>query len=182
MTTATRTRRPAPTFDHLLKRKPRTKTLYFSDSEDLNAEFTAAQAAWSMAMIDTEAKVEQKKTKAELDKVIEKLKADPETRVVKLQGIGNGKYERLQRQFPPSKEQIEEWESQSAKYETPKPQFDEDEFYPALLSVCAVEPAMTVEQAKELSEEWSGGDMAQLVGTAIALCQGSSAVDLNLGN
>jgi hypothetical protein len=177
MTAATRSRpvRPVATYDHLMKRKRATKTLYFTEDDDLRNEFLGAQNAYAMAQMEPDDKVSLRRAKTDLEKITARLKGDPES-------IGNGKYERLMREFPPSDKQLEDWESTPEKYQGAKPQYDEDKFFPALLAATAREPEMTVEQATELCDEWTSGDIAQLVGTAIQLCNGGTSMDLNLGN
>ena len=78
-------------------------------------------------------------------------KADP--LIVRMQAIGSVVYDKMISEHPPTREQ----EARSEQYNI-------HTFAPALISACAVEPLMTVEDAVELyeSDEWSGGEIGAL--------------------
>lgn len=49
-------------------------------------------------------------------------------------------------------------------------EFDPDTFPPALLAAVCEEPAMTVEEARELLDGWTTGEAALIWGTAVEVC------------
>lgn len=79
---------------------------------------------------------------------------------LKYQAIGMRAYDKLVAKYPPKPEQRAEGSS-----------FDIDTFAPALISACAVEPEMTVADAKAIwdSDEWSRGDVMVLFRNAVEL-------------
>jgi hypothetical protein len=73
--------------------------------------------------------------------------------VVTLKAIGSKAYDDLLASNPPTNEQKREGQTYNA-----------ETFAPALISACAVTPALTVEQATEIwtSTEWSRGELTEL--------------------
>lgn len=79
---------------------------------------------------------------------------------MKYQAIGARAYDKLVEKHPPKPDQRAEGSS-----------FDIDSFAPALIAACAVEPEMTVSQARQIweSEDWSRGDVMVLFRQAVEL-------------
>lgn len=76
------------------------------------------------------------------------------------QAIGMAEYDKLVSKHPPTSEQRADGNS-----------FNMDTFAPALIAACAVEPEMTVADAKEIwnSPDWSRGDVMVLFRNAVDL-------------
>ena len=79
---------------------------------------------------------------------------------LKYQAIGMREYDKLVSKHPPKPDQRAEGAS-----------FDIDSFAPALIAACAVEPEITVPQAKQIwdSNDWSRGDVMVLFRQAVEL-------------
>lgn len=82
-------------------------------------------------------------------------------RKFQLKALSSRGYDALEAKFPPTKDQ-----------QTKGMVYDIDKFAPALISACAVRPALTVEQATALyeSEEWASGEISGLFFAAQRLC------------
>ena len=79
---------------------------------------------------------------------------------MKYQAIGMRGYDKLVSKYPPKPDQRAEGAS-----------FDMDTFAPALISACAVDPVITLEEAKSIwvSDDWSRGDVMVLFRNAVEL-------------
>jgi hypothetical protein len=79
---------------------------------------------------------------------------------MKFQAIGVRAYDKLVSKHPPKPEQRAEGSS-----------FDMDTFAPALIAACAVEPEISVTEAKQIweSDDWSRGDVMVLFRNAVEL-------------
>jgi hypothetical protein len=79
---------------------------------------------------------------------------------LKYQAIGMRAYDKLVSKHPPKADQRAEGSS-----------FDIDSFAPALISACAVEPEISVAEAKAIwdSDDWSRGDVMVLFRNAVEL-------------
>lgn len=90
---------------------------------------------------------------------------------VLFRAIGGTEYDKLVSQFPPTKGQRDEGLS-----------FNIDRFAPALISRCAVEPEIPIEDAKELweSESWNRGERMALFMGAVECC--TKGLDIPFGN
>jgi hypothetical protein len=86
--------------------------------------------------------------------------SEPKEVTLKYQAIGMRAYDKLVAKYPPKPEQRAEGSS-----------FDIDTFAPALIAACAVEPEISIAQAKEIwdSEDWSRGDVMVLFRNAVEL-------------
>jgi hypothetical protein len=53
-----------------------------------------------------------------------------------------------------------------------------DSFTPALLAACCVDPVLTVDEATTVYEDWTDGELGELVAAAFAVSQGARQVDV----
>ena len=92
-------------------------------------------------------------------------------------GLGSREFNRLRREHPPTEEQMDDpLIRQLGRRRSTMLQWDPEEFPPALLSACATEPPMTVEQAKGLSDVLDGREWQALVESALSACEGRTPV------
>jgi len=123
--------------------------------------------------VEARQKQSQASKRATLDQLVNKPRSttefslyiangDGETNEVtlKYQAIGMRAYDRLVAKHPPKPDQRAEGAS-----------FDMDTFAPALISACAVEPEISLDQAKSIwdSDDWSRGDVMVLFRNAVEL-------------
>lgn len=90
---------------------------------------------------------------------------------VTYQAISSTAYDKLLEAHPPKS-------SERAKGAV----YDVDSFAPALISAVSLNPAMTPEQAGEIynSDEWSGGEIANLFTNALRVCNTGLDVPFNV--
>jgi len=92
--------------------------------------------------------------------IVLKVSEDAEVSV-KLKALGSKSYDDLLGQHPPTPEQKREGQTYNA-----------DTFAPALIAACAVEPALTPTEAKQIwnSAEWSRGEVSELFIACVEVC------------
>lgn len=84
------------------------------------------------------------------------------------QAISSKRLDKLQEKYPPTSEQAANGAS-----------FNRFTFPPALISACAVEPEISLDDANEIwnSDEWSTGELNTLFDTVTSLCM--TGMDVN---
>lgn len=92
----------------------------------------------------------------------------PERFELSFRAISMTEYDKMLSQFPPTTQQKKD----GATYNI-------DKFAPAIISATLVDPAMTVEEVKELwdSEAWNRGELSFLFGQALNVCNTGLSVD-----
>lgn len=89
------------------------------------------------------------------------------------QDIGRKKYDDLTTAHPPTKEQQKDWEEEGGEG---KLGYNPDTFVPALISVTAISPAISLDEATKICEEWGNYEVIRLFNAALAACVGTAAV------
>lgn len=90
---------------------------------------------------------------------------------------GRKRYEALVEAHPPTEGQVKE----ATEKGQDKPPYNDETFYPALLSLACAEPLLTVEEATELFDQWTHTECLPLVAACLAVCTGRRTVDLGKG-
>lgn len=90
---------------------------------------------------------------------------------------GRKRYEALVNAHPATDAQAE----QAKKDGQEPPPYNDETFYPALLSMSCVEPLLTVEEAAELLDDWTPTEALELIGACLAVNTGRRTVDLGKG-
>lgn len=123
--------------------------------------------------VEARQKQSQKSKRATLDQLINKPRSSAEFSLyladgnggtsevtMKFQAIGMRAYDNLVAKHPPKPDQRAEGSS-----------FNMDTFAPALIAACAVEPEISLEEAKQIwdSDDWSRGDVMVLFRNAVEL-------------
>lgn len=90
---------------------------------------------------------------------------------VLFRAIGGNSYDKLVSQYPPNREQKQEGMT-----------FNIDRFAPVLISKCAIEPEIPLDDAKELwnSDAWNRGERMALFLGAVECC--TKGLDIPFGN
>jgi hypothetical protein len=94
-----------------------------------------------------------------------------------IKGLGRPDFDALRGKHPPTKAQRDEFRKAAlaagmASHQVGELTYNSDTFPSALLAACIVSPTTTVDEAQALwnSDEVSDGELADLFGTALALC------------
>lgn len=148
-----------PTFDHLRKKPPREErvAVHVDDGavrrwEEATAGLRAAEAA---ARGDAQA---EPVVAARAERDAARAALDGSTVWLVFRAVGRKAYDQLVRDHPPTEEQLAEKRDPG----TPTPAWNLDTFPVALIAASCVEPAMTVEEAQTIWDEWNGGEIADL--------------------
>lgn len=151
--------------DQLLSRGTPTATLRVPlDGGEAAAELAKARNRASAARLagrptdDLDAEVE----------AAEEAAAEAEVTVA-LRGLARSEYRRLEEAHPPADVDVEK----AKKDGLGVPAYNPDTFLPALVAACMTDPELTLEEAEQLFDSWSAGDLAILVRTAQTLCTNS---------
>lgn len=90
--------------------------------------------------------------------------------IIRIKAIGSTAYDEMISGCPPTRDQNERGAT-----------FNMDQFAPALISACALEPPLTYEQAVELytSDEWASGEIGQLFFACQRVCNSGLDVPFN---
>jgi hypothetical protein len=179
MSAPTGLKRPA-TFDHLKKKQPLERRVTIAlDQETLEA-FDAAGDALERAKLLNE-------PTEELETALEEARAKLEetSAVLVFRSIGRKAYDRLVDTYPPTPEQIKEFQEDNPDREgnpgKGKPPYDIDHFAPALVAASCVDPAMTIEEVTELFDEWNAVEVAELWVAALEVNTQRRVVSLGNG-
>lgn len=159
-----------PTFDHLKKKQPLQRTIQIPLDEDVNERYEAASQAVADAQL-TDGKPPAE-LQAELEAATEALRES--TITLKFRSIGRKAYDALLLDWPITEEQKKELEAEG---EAP-PSWNTEEFPVHLIAASCVEPAMTPDQVRELSEEWNSVEFAALWVAALEVNTLRRVVDL----
>lgn len=92
------------------------------------------------------------------------------------QDCGRKKYDDLVTEHPPTKEQRDEWKEGGGEGNLA---YDPNTFVPALIALTAVDPVISLEEANEICDEWSTGDVTTLFNSAISACIVQAPVPLS---
>lgn len=150
--TATTKSKPL-TYDHLKSLKaPRRKTVSLVGSDEAFEEVQNLQNLLEDAT-DQDARESLQRSLKTAQKTLE----DSTVRIT-VQSIGRKRYEALVAEHPSTPEQDKESEEATGQ---PAP-YNTDTFPPALLAASAVEPALTLEQAQEIWDDWNTGELMEL--------------------
>lgn len=103
----------------------------------------------------------EKDTAPAVEKKLAKMdeKIESETIWFRFRGLPRREYLTLLTTFPPREGNLMDRRTG----------FDSDEFPPHLLAACAVDPELSVEQARTIWEEWSDAMTTELVNAAVAV-------------
>lgn len=137
--------RPA-TFDHLKRKPPLERVVHVVLSDEaFRAHDEAANTLEQARLVG--------KPTAGLEEAVAKALAalEAETVTLRFRSIGRKAYDALLRQHPPTDEQ----KAEAQKEGTPEPPYDIDNFSVALVAASCVDPVLTVEQVRELTDEWN---------------------------
>ena len=165
---------PAPlkrpkTADHLMSaKKPieRKHTVYHDD-DSLEA-FKQADINFGAAkLLYAEDAPEYIEAKTLLDEARAELEAN--TTVIHLRGIGRKAWAELKMAHPPTDEQNAEIERQVPGA---KADWNPDTFIPALIALSSVDPVFTLEQAQEIANTWTDGELTDLYAKCLECNQG----------
>jgi hypothetical protein len=178
-------------FDAIKDRKrPNTVTVLIPfDSNEADA-YEAAQHRLQQAK-ERHGLIVTPQTLQELDEAEEAL-ADAHKAVeanaaaFRFEALGGKQYEELIEDFPPSKAQRDKWRKENPQLAAlgQSPRWDEDQFPPALLEACCVEPKLSAEDAAELwrGEQFNDGERTALFGAARKVNEGRRVVELGKGS
>lgn len=180
-------RRPA-TVDELRSRKPREMTVSVCLDEDLSAALEDAEQAVFLAVTP-----EQKKAAAQaLDAARDAAEGSTVTMLVR--SVGRKAYDDLVLANPPTPVQVAraqaDWlatvSAATAMGERPgqfePPDWDAEKFAPALIAACAVEPALTLEEATSLFDEWCPAEVSALFTACVVVNTANRVVELGKGS
>jgi hypothetical protein len=119
-----------------------------------------------------------KKQIAALEEEIDQLEEQAEevTVVFTFRDIGRKKYDDLVGAHKPSAEQKKEYKENGGQGVLA---YDPETFVPALISACASDPEIPLEEAEQIAEEWGEGDIEALFFGAMAACKERTSVPLS---
>jgi hypothetical protein len=165
------------TLDRLKKKKPARKEVLVVLDDDLTEAFEAAdkKVKGLVAAGHKDDSTELVEAKAARDEA--KAALDEATVTLVFQSIGRKAYEELVTGYPPSEEQ----KTLAKELGEEEPGFHAEEFPPALIAACCVEPKMTVEDAREIFDEWNTSETMTLFLAAIEVCNKSRVGELGKG-
>jgi hypothetical protein len=83
---------------------------------------------------------------------------------------GRKVYENLVTQHSPTDQQKKDWKESGDLRTQGALQWNAETFVPALISLVYVEPAMTIEEADAICDEWGLGEISKLFNTALLVC------------
>lgn len=152
-----RLHRPA-TLDHLLKKDAVEQRVTIVTSAEAQERLESALAALD---ISDEASLPAARDELEAARSA----VDEATVTVRLRSMGRLAYERLLDAHPAPPEQIA---AAKAKGETPMP-YNADTFPPALIAASMVEPELSEADARQLWDEWNGGEASELFMAALTV-------------
>lgn len=171
--------RPAPTFDHLKRKEPRTTREWVPLTEDAGDRWTNAKRDYDRIQI-TGTPEELEQAKARLEALRDELSDD----VVEIiyRALPRHRFEELRRAAKPtSEERVEELRKQWAGQE---PEYDAELLATPLIAATVVQPKMTAEQVAELfaAEEdggmgWSQADYVRMFQQSLMVNQSVRAID-----
>lgn len=170
-------------------RTPRTKTIRLILDGQATDELEAARTELRNAKrLDKEAEETGSETlstaslvpEAELryQEIEGKILAD--SRVFTFKAIGRKKLATIRAEHPPSEEQWMIYRERSkANPLVQPPTFDSDGIAPELIQAALVDPKLTLEEARELWDELSDGEAAQLYDAAWEVCMEAASIPLS---
>lgn len=179
-------RKGPPTFDHLKRKRPRTRTVDIILDDEL-AQEVADLAREVRIDRDYLGQLEGRGAtdpvrKLELDEKQQRL-ADlqrqlrEETATMRFEGIGRERFEEIQDEHQPTDEQ----KAEAAAKDDPPPEWNPDTFPQAVVQASCVEPKMTEEQVAHLWKTWNEGELTAIWLTAYAVNTQRRVVDLGEG-
>lgn len=153
-------KRPA-TFDHLKKKQPLERKVTIALSQEaLDAYDEASDSLERAKLLDEPTEALEEALKAARGTLAE------ESVVLTFRSIGRKAYDSLVDTYPPTAEQIREFQEDNPDREgnpgKGKPPYDIDHFAPALVAASCVDPRMTIEEVDELFAEWNAVEVAEL--------------------
>lgn len=164
--------RPA-TFDHLKKKQPLERTVSIVLSDDAARSYEAASEALERARLLGQPTHEHEESLAKARAALE-----AETVTMRFRSIGRKVYDALLLMHPATDEQ----KAEAAKDGTPELPYDIDTFAPALVAASCVEPRLSIEQVRELWDEWNSAEVAPCWVAAMEVNTQRRVVDLGKGN
>ena len=181
---------PKPlTYDHLksAKKPLELKVPVYTDGEPIEllekirAEIEVAKTrhlALQGTPAEDEAKAELDRLEAEEVDAVAAVRLTTEHFVIrKITPRGRKRYEEMVAAHPPTAEQIAEATEKGQE----KPPYNDETFYPALLSMSCAEPVLTVEEATEILDDWTVTEGTELIAACLAVNTGRRTVDLGKG-
>lgn len=102
--------------------------------------------------------------------------AEENSVIFTFQDIGRKRYDDLITANLPTKQQKEDYKEGGGEGVLA---YNPETFVPALISACAIEPEISLEEAEEICQEWSEGDIESLFFTALAACKERATVPLS---
>lgn len=176
-----RLKKPA-TLDHLKKKEPLETSvpILLSDApieavEAARSRVLRAEGNLAESPDDSGLQREMAAAQNDLDEALEAQ--NEEVVWCRFRSIGRKAYDRLIDEHPPTDKQKEE----AAEAGNPAP-YNGETFAPALVAASCVEPKMTVEDAKEIFEEWNQSESFSLFMAAMRVCTGRRVSDLGNGS
>lgn len=184
------------TFDHLQsKKKPITRNVYVHLDSEISEAFdevdgrydsmvsdhrerrlqAAAKPQGLTAGLEAALQDEMEVMQKEWDAANEALQET--TVVVRMKSPGRKKYEALLLEHPATDEQNEKHNKDHGS----NAPYNAETFGAALVSLCAVEPVMTEEQAQQLIDEWNLNEAMLLFTGALEVCHASQVSNLGKG-
>lgn len=179
--------RPA-TFDHLSKKRPRSKTVPIVMDEDVADRYSQLRVERDGAkqLVQVSKNLRQgDDAMAELEAKLERLEAELEaahhdleeaTVYIRFEAIGRKAYDKLEREHAPSDEVKASF---TEKFGGP-PSHDPETFAPVIIAASAVQPTMTLEQVEQLFEEWNDAEIGELYKAALSV--NTTRREVELGN
>lgn len=167
-----------PTFDHLKKKQPVTRRVAVYLSDDAVTAHASAQSEYERARLlaqglsssmgedaakDLTSFVDDavRPEREAYEKAVAALEA--ETVWLTFKALGTKRYDEIVRACPATDAQNKEHRELTGA-DAP---YDIDAFAPALLSASCVEPSMSVEQWRELLDEWNTAEVVAVFSAAI---------------
>lgn len=170
-------------------RTPRTKSIRLILDGKSTDELDAARAELRTAkQLDKEAEEKGSETLSTASlvpdaerryKEIEAKILDDST-VFSFKAIGRKKLAKIRAEHPPTEEQWATYrERAKANPLVQPPTFDSDGIAPELIEAALVDPKLTLEEARELWDELSDGEAAQLYDAAWEVCMEAASIPLS---
>jgi hypothetical protein len=90
---------------------------------------------------------------------------------------GRRAFETLAAEHPPTDDDHDDTRKMTGRPEA-LARWKTDTFTPALLAACCTDPPLSLDDATEIYEEWTDGEIGELVSAAFVVSQGARQVDL----
>jgi hypothetical protein len=102
----------------------------------------------------------------EIDELLDKLEQSEAKVEFKFRDPGRQKFDALVDACPPT----EEDKKLAKEQNTGAPSWHPQTFVPGLISLCAVDPELSIEEATEIYNDWGRGDVEALFNSALQVC------------